>query len=91
MRPCDVAREDLPRTAALLGSDDRRELPPADVADEPARRPVEPADDTRAMGSCRSTTLQIPSAEAGAGHRSVDPLLAPPWLGDFAEALGRVP
>jgi len=46
-RPSEVAREDLSRATRFLWRDDRSELPPADVAYEPARSGVQPADDPR--------------------------------------------
>jgi len=48
-RPGDVPGKGLPRPAGLLGRDDRGELPPANVADQPPGGRVQPANDTRGI------------------------------------------
>ena len=51
VRPRDVLREDLARAPRLLGSDDRRELAPPNVADEAPRALL-----SQRMMPCRSMT-----------------------------------
>jgi hypothetical protein len=44
-----LLREQLPRGAAILGRDHRCELPAPDVADDPERGGIEPADHARGV------------------------------------------
>jgi hypothetical protein len=44
-----LLREQLEREAAILGRDHRRELPAPDVADDPERGGIEPADHARGV------------------------------------------